>query len=145
MHPFNTHSSSETQQIAKGLAKKLLNTGGIVALYGDLGAGKTTFSQGFAKALGIVDRVISPTFVLLRQYPVPNTDKIFYHFDLYRLETADDLKMIGFLEIINNPENLVLIEWAEKAENLLPKTTIRITIERKGENQRIVSIDPQLL
>ncbi len=137
MKQYLTNSEKETKDLAKKLAKKLT---GVIALFGELGAGKTTFVQGFAKGLGIKEKIISPTFVLIRQHPIPNTTKTLYHIDLYRLDSAADLKTIGLNEIISNPQNLVLIEWAEKAEKYLPKNTVKITIEKMGENEREITV-----
>ena len=133
---IKTSSTKETQTLASQIAKQIKN-GGVVALYGKLGAGKTIFAQGFAKDLGISEKIISPTFVLIRQHPIPNTKQIFYHIDLYRLE---DTKGIGIEEIINNKENIVLIEWADRLENL-PKNAIKITIEKLSADQRQITIE----
>ncbi len=132
---FITNSDIETQKLAGELAKKF--TKGAIALTGDLGAGKTTFVQGFAKALGIKEKIISPTFVLIRQHQIPKTQKILYHIDLYRLE---DFTGLGLEEIIHNPDNLILIEWAEKAKHLLPKNTIWISFENISEKIRKIVI-----
>ncbi len=128
MKKFITNSSEETKKLAENLAKQI--TQGVIALSGDLGAGKTTFVQGFAKGLGIKDSIISPTFVLIRQY------KNLYHVDLYRINTFDHL---GLEEILSNPNNIVLIEWAEKLKKL-PKGTIKISIQIQGPNTRIIKI-----
>ena len=125
---YKTHSEEETQQIAFTLAKEYINQGVIIALYGDLGAGKTSFSKGFARGLGIVEKVISPTFVLMRQYLIPETQKQFYHLDLYRLEDNIDPLKSGLDEIFQNADNLVLIEWAEKIESSLPRNVLKIKI-----------------
>ncbi len=133
---IKTSSVKETQTLASQIAKKI-KSGGVVALYGKLGAGKTTFAQGFAKALGISEKIISPTFVLIRQHPIPNTKQIFYHIDLYRLE---DIKGLGIEEVIDNKENIVLIEWADRLENL-PKDAIKINIEKLPSDQRQITIE----
>lgn len=134
-----THSSEETQQVAADLAKEF--SGGVIALTGELGAGKTTFVQGFAKGLGIKDKIISPTFILIRQHPIPKTKKMLYHIDLYRLEGTQDIKDLGIQEIMENPNNIVvLIEWAEKIEKLLPKNTLKISLNTKAENIREIII-----
>src|SRR5687768_2865462 len=101
-------SVEETYQYAKELAEKL-SKGGVVALSGPLGAGKTTFTQAFAKALGIKNHLTSPTFILMKQYPVPNhPEGQLYHFDLYRLEQPVKLTDLGLSEILSNPKNIVL-------------------------------------
>lgn len=133
MQIFISNSEKETKQIAGRLARQI--THGVIALSGELGAGKTTFVQGFAKGLGIKEKIISPTFVLIRQHQIPKTNKILYHIDLYRLEENQDFKKLGLEEIINNPNNLVLIEWAEKLTDL-PKGTIKISIQKVSFNKR---------
>ena len=94
----------------------------IIALVGNLGAGKTTFTQGFAEGLGIKEKIQSPTFVILKEYKITSEKfKYFYHIDCYRLKNEKDAKTIDLEEIIKNPENLVLIEWAERVKKILPK------------------------
>ncbi len=129
MKKFITNSPQETKKLAGNLARKL--KGGIIALSGDLGTGKTTFVQGFAKGLGIKDKIISPTFVLIRQY------KNLYHIDLYRINTFDHL---GLEEILSDKNNIVLIEWAEKLR-YLPQKTKKISIEKLEDNKRLITID----
>lgn len=138
MTQFKTYSEEETKKVAEDLAKKI--TSGVVALTGQLGAGKTTFVQGFARGLGIKDKIISPTFVLIRQHKLPNIKRMLYHIDLYRLEGKIDIKQLGIKELISNPDNLVLIEWAEKIEKDLPKNAIKINIEKKNSNERLITI-----
>ena len=136
---FKSVSSVQTQKIAAEIAIKLKS--GVIALTGNLGAGKTTFTQGFAKALGIKDKIISPTFILIRQHQIPKTKKILYHIDLYRLDDPIDIKSLGIDEIINNSDNLVLIEWAEKIKEYLPKDTIFISIKIIDKNNREIYIE----
>ncbi len=132
MKQYSSKSAKETKEIAAHLAKKTAQT--IIALNGNLGAGKTTFVQGFAKGLGIKEKIISPTFVLIRQHKVPNSEKMLYHIDLYRIENSKDFKLMGLEEILSNPNNIVLIEWAEKINSLLPENTLKINLERKESN-----------
>lgn len=134
---FVTNSAFETKKIAKNLVEKLKN-GNILALYGDLGSGKTTFVQGLAKTLGIKKRIISPTFVIIRVYKIGF--KNFYHIDLYRIENEKDIRGLGIMEIINNSENIVVIEWAEKMKSLMPRNRIDINFEYLGENKRKITI-----
>lgn len=138
MQTLVSDSEEETKKIAAKLAKQVSH--GVIALSGELGAGKTVFVQGFAKGLGIKEKIISPTFVLIRSHKIPQTHKILYHIDLYRLENNDHLKSLGLEEIINDPNNLVLIEWAEKIEKDLPKNTIRINIEKQKGNVRLITL-----
>jgi tRNA threonylcarbamoyladenosine biosynthesis protein TsaE len=149
-----TKSKSQTQRIAAWLAKKLLKTKSlklkaqIIALSGDLGSGKTTFIQGFCQALGVQHGVSSPTFIIFRKHPIKmKNEKLrmkkgnIYHFDLYRLRKPKEVLDLGFKKIINNPENIVLIEWPEIIKKLLPKNTIWVKFSHgKKENERFVKI-----
>ncbi|MBI5122538.1 tRNA (adenosine(37)-N6)-threonylcarbamoyltransferase complex ATPase subunit type 1 TsaE [Candidatus Roizmanbacteria bacterium] len=117
MKKIITTNFEETQQLGFDLAKSL--KGGVVCLYGDLGSGKTTFVQGLARGLGIEKRIISPTFIIMRTYEIE--DKNFYHVDLYRIENEKDVEGLGLLEIMKDDASIVVIEWPEKIENLLPE------------------------
>ena len=138
--------AEKTQAIAKKLArlaKRAKELSGVIALTGDLGAGKTTFVQGFAEGLGIKDRIISPTFVLMRQHKIPKTQKTLFHIDLYRLDGEKELQQLGLEELLNDTNHLILIEWAEKAKKLLPKNTTWVHFEGVGDSRRIsISTDP---
>ncbi len=134
---YKSFSENETRKIAKNIAQNLKSN--VIALTGELGAGKTTFTQGFARTLSIRDKIISPTFVLIRQHKIPNSKGIFYHVDLYRLENPKP-KELGLEDFWNDPDNIVLIEWAEKIKDLLPKKTIWINFENIGEKQRLITI-----
>lgn len=126
---FITNSSQETRKLGEDFAK-FLEGGDVVCLYGDLGFGKTTFVQGLAKGIGIKNRIISPTFVIARNYKMIKDKGLrindFYHIDLYRTENGRDIEGLGIKEIINNENNIVVIEWAEKLGNFLPKKRIDI-------------------
>ena len=122
---FLSRSPEETKELGRNLAA-LLRPGAVLALYGDLGAGKTCLAQGVARGLGVKDRYISsPSFVLVRQYrgTVP-----FYHIDLYRLQPGREVAGLGLEEYLEG-EGVSAIEWAERAEAILPPTALRITIE----------------
>lgn len=138
MQRVYTKSADETKSFARDFAKDFLR-GGIIALSGELGAGKTTFAQGFAEGLGVKNKIISPTFLIIRQYPVPNQKNLFYHIDLYRLEKVS-LKESGIAEILANPTNIVLIEWAEKIISELPKPVIETKIEFIEGTQRQIRV-----
>ena len=120
----------------------------ILALTGDLGSGKTTFLQGFASGLGIKQRVISPTFIIMRKYDSrikiqESRFKNFYHIDLYRLErnVEQDVKNLGLEEIWNNSRNIVAIEWAEKIKDSVPKSATWIKFESLGGDKRKISVN----
>lgn len=132
MQKVITNSSNETMKFAKELSKKYKN-GGIIALLGGLGSGKTTFAQGFAKGLGVSHKIISPTFLITKQYQIPNQNNFFFHIDLYRLENID-IKSSGLGEILSDVTNIVLIEWADKINKHLPAWTKKVTLKRIGEN-----------
>lgn len=139
---YVTKSSKETQDLARKLAEKLRGDE-LIALFGDLGSGKTTFVQGLAKGLGIKQRIISPTFIIIRKYQISNIQypiSNFYHVDLYRIENLTELKNLELGEIINNKGDMVAIEWAEKIKNLLPKKRIEIYFEDLGEEKRKITL-----
>src|SRR3989338_6074522 len=106
MQKYISRSEDETKAIAAKLAE--VSQSNIFALTGNLGTGKTIFAQGFARGLGIKDKIISPTFVLIRQHSIPDTSKVFYHIDLYRPENFNHL---GLGEILSDKNSVVLIEW----------------------------------
>lgn len=135
-----TNSAEETQKIASQIAQQVKD-GGVIALSGPLGAGKTTFTQGFALALGIKGKLISPTFVLLRNYPIPgNSEGQLFHIDLYRLENNHQIESIGLPDILSNPKNIVLIEWADKLDKL-PENTTQVRIRVTGDHSREIEIN----
>jgi tRNA threonylcarbamoyladenosine biosynthesis protein TsaE len=142
MKKYITKSNLETQKLAEDFAKSF--TGNVIALSGSLGTGKTTFTQGFAKGLGIKDKIISPTFVLIRQHKIPKTKKTLFHIDLYRLENQEEFKNLGLVDLFNNNNDIILVEWAEKAKNLLPKNTIWIHFNSIDLNTRQLSIEQPL-
>jgi tRNA threonylcarbamoyladenosine biosynthesis protein TsaE len=144
---FLSKNASQTQKLAGKIAADLLTEKGsknamVLALEGELGGGKTTFVQGLAKALGVKEKITSPTFVILRHFNIL-TSKHFnnlYHIDCYRLDKPEDLVELGFDEILKNPENLVVIEWAEKVKSLIPKNAVWIRFEWVGEEERKIAI-----
>src|SRR5258708_2199717 len=104
MKEIVTKNVEETQDFAEAFAKEI-QPGDIITLSGDLGAGKTTFTQGFAKGLGVTHRIISPTFIIIRTYTIPNPQSRipnFYHIDLYRIHSDKDLQGLGFEEILED-------------------------------------------
>ena len=133
-------STRETKDFAKNLINNLKGPT-VLALEGELGTGKTTFVQGIAEQLGIEKRVLSPTFVFLRSYGLKNTKfKKFHHFDLYRCRSLEDVKSIGFEEVLGDEDSLVVIEWPEVARTLLPTNTRWIKISKIGENEREIEV-----
>ncbi len=132
-------SERRTLEIGKAVAKNL-HKGDIVCLMGDLGSGKTVFAKGIASALGVdKHEVLSPTFVLIRQY----VGKIpIYHFDLYRLDNPEDILNLGYEEYLYN-EGIAVIEWADKLGGLLPQEFLKIELKVTGEKKRQLNISAQ--
>ncbi len=121
----------------KGKEEKAL----FIALSGELGSGKTTFVKGLASGLGIPHRILSPTYIFVKRYPIESENhRWFYHVDLYRIE-AKGLDSLGLTEILTDPANIVAIEWPEKSGNLLPKERINILFAEKGDNKREIHIE----
>lgn len=137
-----TNSAKETFELAENFAKKLKSSQ-VIGLIGDLGAGKTVFSQGFARGLGVKNNITSPTFVLMKVYDIENKKrriKIFCHVDAYRLDEERDLKAIGIEEYFDQKNTIILIEWADRVRGILPKGTIFIKIKIEKNNKRIIKI-----
>lgn len=125
---------------ARQLSPKL-GAATVVTLSGDLGAGKTTFAQAFARALGVEEVVTSPTFIIEKIYQLQ--DQKFtrlIHIDSYRLESPHELDALGFAGLLRDPGNLMLIEWPEKAGSLIPEHAVKIRFDIAGE-KRTISID----
>ena len=141
-----TNNSFETVLFGEKIAKQVLkNTKNkkaqILALYGDLGAGKTTFLQGFAKGLGVKEHILSPTFVIFKKFKIQDSSfNLFYHIDCYRLKDSKDLLGLGFEEFSSNPKNIIAIEWSEIIEDILPKDKISIRLKFEDEKRRIITI-----
>lgn len=133
---FITHSVVETER-AGALLAPLLRAGDVVALAGDLGAGKTHLVQGVARGLGVTDPVTSPTFNLLLVHPgaLP-----LYHFDLYRLEEARELEDIGFFETIE-ADGVSFIEWGDRFPGVLPHDHVLVSIARGTDDERRMAIE----
>ncbi len=140
----NTYTIEQVKKLATELARDI-RPQDVLALYGDLGSGKTTFTNYLVQALGFKDRVQSPTFVLLRRYtetPESNENNIHVinHLDLYRLNDSGDLHELGLNEIVEEPATITIIEWPGIAENLLSKNTKKIFFEYIDEKTRKIKI-----
>jgi tRNA threonylcarbamoyladenosine biosynthesis protein TsaE len=134
---FSTTSPTETQAIAAAVAS-VVRAGDVILLSGDLGAGKTTFTQGFARALGVTDPVTSPTFTLLNEY---RGRLRVLHADVYRLESLQEVIDLGIGELVEE-ESVALVEWGEAAAPALPGH-LTITIEHgAGDDDRAISLSP---
>ena len=156
MKKFVSNNPEELKKIAKNLAgppmsRSRLDIGGgalVLALMGDLGSGKTTFAQAFAEALGVKEKIKSPTFIIFRKSKIipllagqNSKSRHFYHFDVYRINSEKEILNLGWEEIISNPENIVLVEWADKIENILPKKSIKINFKHLKGDKREMEID----
>jgi tRNA threonylcarbamoyladenosine biosynthesis protein TsaE len=142
---FCSRSRQETVTFAKNLAK-LIKNGTVIGFCGDLGSGKTTFIKGLAKGLGISKKISSPSFVILKVYPFRrnyqfrNRQKsLFYHFDLYRLNSIKDLRSIGYEDFLDG-SGVCAIEWANKAKSLMPESYLKISMKVRGENLREINL-----
>lgn len=140
------HNLKEFNQAAadfvRGL-KPLPDRATVVGLYGDLGAGKTAFVQAAAKALGISEHVSSPTFLIIKKYQLPVTSSGYsslIHVDAYRLKSSAELRVIGFANLLADPANLIVVEWADRVADALSSDHIRISFEFVDENTRAIKI-----
>lgn len=137
---YITRSAEETKILAKKFAK-LLKPGDFIALFGELGGGKTTFTQGLVKGLNIKNRIISPTFIILRQYDIPDGNNKFYHIDLYRINMEDyEASELGLSEILKEDKDIVVVEWAEKLGKTMPRKRKEIYFYYLDENKREIEI-----
>ncbi len=138
MQVIATNSALETEQLGERIAAKL-SGGEILALYGGMGMGKTAFTRGLARGLGILEGVSSPTFALVHEYHGRLT---VYHFDMFRVSGWEDLYSTGFLDYLDDASAVLVIEWSENIEDAIPQQAIRIEIARgESENQRIFQIE----
>ena len=144
---MNTVSKSltETRQIAKDFLNKLeisKDRATLIALEGDLGAGKTSFVQQIGQILGINDYINSPTFVIEKVYPINfHHFRKLIHIDAYRLEKDSELLHLGWEEILKNPENLVLIEWPENVSSIIPPLAKRVKFKFIDDSTREISYE----
>ena len=136
---YVTHSSKETRSLGEELSK-LLRPGDVLALYGDMGAGKSELTRGIARGLQIDGPIASPTFTILQAY---DTGRLpLYHFDWYRITDPDELYEIGAEEYLYG-SGVAVVEWPERAPHMLPEAYLQITIAYgAGENERVIEISP---
>ena len=137
MLEFITNSAEETKASAKELAQ-LLQPGNVISLKGRLGSGKTTFSQGLGKALGIKRALKSPTYTIVKQYPLDENGLVLNHIDAYRLEYggADSVDLESFI----NDESITIIEWAEFVIEYMPENYLEIELVSLEDEQRTISV-----
>lgn len=135
---FHSRSEKETEELAARIAASLA-PGDTVLLRGNLGAGKTVFSRGFARGLECDDTLSSPTYTIVQEYQLPGGNRL-YHMDLYRI--ADSASALGFGvdEFIDDPRAYKLIEWPERIESLLPENCLTVEITHQGDEERTLRI-----
>lgn len=145
-----TRSGKETKKVAGMLAREVSpqpRGAAVVALQGELGAGKTTFTQGFARALGVRENVLSPTFVLMKIYALKHKSGIrkqgfrhFVHIDCYRITSPKDMLHLGWKDLCKDKDAIILIEWPERIRKLLPKTALHIRFLHDKGDKRVLEI-----
>ena len=135
---ITTYSATETMQIAEQMGT-LLQAGDCIAYFGGLGAGKTTFTRGLAKGMGLPDVVASPTFAIVNEYHGTGMLAL-YHFDMYRIQGAESLETTGFYDYPLE-ENVFAVEWAENIADCLPDNVIRVTLQPLSETARQITIE----
>ena len=133
---FTTSSSTQTKKFAEKFAGRVKNheKALVIGLQGDLGSGKTTFVQGFAKGFGVKEKVLSPTFVIMKKYGT------LYHIDCYRLENSKELLELGWDKIMSDPQNIILIEWPERVKDILPAEVIMVRFKTISQNKREIHV-----
>ena len=143
---YVSHGPKETAIIASDLATNVMTKmpyskhAMVLALIGDLGTGKTSFVQDFAKALGVNERLKSPTFMLIRQYAIPKSSLSLWHLDCYRLESHKDLVHLDLASVLSDSRNIVLIEWPERAKTIFPRDHITVRFSHQGGDKRSITI-----
>lgn len=147
-------SAQETRDLGARLFRQIRAAGPrdsavVLGLTGALGAGKTTLVQGLAHEAGVREKITSPTYVISRRYEVPNsgyeTGNVFkniYHVDAYRLESPAELLRLGWREMVEEPTNLVLVEWADRIRSVLPVDVRLLEFRHRGLGKRAVTISP---
>ncbi len=151
MRIYRTSSSRETKKLGYKAAKRLLTHKArsakrrhavVLALSGELGSGKTTFAQGFLSGFGIKKRSASPTFIIFRKFIVHGSwFKNAYHVDAYRIKKPRELGALGFGEILSDPRNIILIEWADQIKEILPGDSIWLKFHHgRRESERKISV-----
>lgn len=138
MLEFVSKSVEETEKIAEQISKKI-KKGDVILLFGNLGAGKTTFTKSLCHNLGVDETVTSPTFTILNEHKAK--DFIVYHFDMYRVESLENAYELGFDEIINGGDGVCVVEWPEMCSGLFPENCVKIYIEYLGQDCRKFKVE----
>ncbi len=128
---------SIAKDILEDIDEKELKNSCLITMSGDLGTGKTTLTQEIAKILKVKEKVVSPTFVIIKKYKIIHKKfKRLIHIDAYRLDNSEELLKIGWEDIIKNKENMIILEWPEKVEECIKEATCLINLEHKNEKTR---------
>jgi len=142
-NPFQTKKLGEI--LAKEILKtKLKNNAFVLGLEGDFGGGKTTFLQGFAKGLGVKEKILSPTFIIVKKFQIQDSGfqfRNFYHIDCYRIQKPKELLDLDFKKIISDSRNIVAIEWVNRIQKILPKDTIMLKFDFISQKTRKITIN----
>ena len=139
---FDTHTEEETLDLAIRIAKTL-QFPATLALYGDLGAGKTVFARGIARGFGIDEAITSPTFTIIQEYPFAEKGSLF-HMDLYRLHDDEDALSFGIEDFLIQPDSVSLMEWPSRLTWLMPKNTIKIYFKHVGGDHRQITVPAEI-
>ncbi|MBQ9503146.1 MAG: tRNA (adenosine(37)-N6)-threonylcarbamoyltransferase complex ATPase subunit type 1 TsaE [Lentisphaeria bacterium] len=133
-----SRSETETENAGSRLARNLA-AGSIVLLRGDLGAGKTVFSRGFARGLGVTEVVSSPTYTIVQEYELPGGGRL-YHLDLYRIPGVDAALAFGVDEFLDDPRGIALVEWPDRIEGILSRNAVNVRLEHLSDSERRITI-----
>lgn len=141
---IQTRTAEDFQSVAAALLpvinKQPEDAAAVIALSGELGAGKTTLTQSLAEALGVTETVSSPTYVVMKRYELPENISRYQtllHIDAYRIEDIDEMRVLGFAELLKQKDTIMCIEWPEKIAALIPPTAIRVAIEHAGDGRTV--------
>lgn len=141
-----SHSEAETKKYAQDFILNVISDGEhrnhalVINLEGNLGSGKTTFSQGVGKALGIKQAIKSPTFVIMRAYDLNNPNfSHLHHFDCYRVGDPQEIIDLGWFDLLSNPKNIILLEWGSRVQSLLPADTKNIAFAHVSPEERSIT------
>ncbi len=145
MATYTIREEKELSAIAREILDTLprKETASVIALQGDLGAGKTAFTKALARELGIIDHVTSPTFVIMKSYEVIKhpSIKMLTHIDAYRIDDVDEMRVLGFSLILGDPTRIVCIEWPERIQELIPEDALRVRIQIEKTGERTLKIE----
>ena len=144
MSIFLSRSASQTERFGRLIAQEILKAKRdifVISLKGKLGSGKTTFVKGFAKSLNVKEKILSPTFIIMRKFKIKNGHwRNFYHIDCYRIKKQKEILDLGFKEIISTKGNIIAIEWPEKIQKILPNDTLTLKFKIVSQKERKIEI-----